>query len=433
MATQLTEKRGLTITPLHPLIGAQVTGVDLSQDLDPAILAEIKQAWADHTLLLFRGQDMSGEDQLRLAGHFGPIATRVTPPPGTPLPAGPKWTNIMLITDRKDEAGEALGALGHGDMWFHSDKCYRPKPHRVSFLYGIEIPSEGGHTKFSSLYAAYENMSDELKSRLADAFVMQGYDYGNTRRVDPNVDLEDILHHRRSSGTVARRCRLEVEPPHRRSRRPPRPRRGTRRCGWRRHPLSDQLLELRRLPDGVPRWVQLQERNGHVPGVVEEKLEIMSRRIRMSELGKHGCQIGQTIAPAPRLSFEGEEFHPTPGRPQRFVLHPQHGVGYSQGAVQALVAWTFSYQAVEFLDRGLEGGRRSDGIAQTSQSHSLGERSREKHELTISEKGQSFVQPQHHAKVTLQPSDIAINPVQDFSGYADAPSLVDGASANFTR
>jgi taurine dioxygenase len=196
MATQLTENRSLTVTPLHPLIGAEVSGVDLRQELDPATLAGIKQAWSDHAMLLFRGQDISGDDQLRLAGHFGPIATRVTPPPGTPMPAGPKWTNIMLITDRKDEKGEALGALGHGDMWFHSDKCYRPKPHRFSFLYGVEIPSEGGHTKFSSLYAAYENMSDELKRRLDDAFVMQGYDYGNTRRVDQNVDLEDILHYR---------------------------------------------------------------------------------------------------------------------------------------------------------------------------------------------------------------------------------------------
>jgi taurine dioxygenase len=196
MATQLTDTRGLTFSPLHPLIGAEVSGVDLRKELDPATLATIKQAWSDHTLLLFRDQDMTSEDQLRLADHFGPIATRVIPPAGTPIPAGPEWTNVMLITDRKDENGDALGALGHGDMWFHSDKCYRPKPHRVSFLYGIEIPSEGGHTKFSSLYSAYDNMSDELKERLDDAFVMQGYDYGNTRRVDPNVDLEDILHHR---------------------------------------------------------------------------------------------------------------------------------------------------------------------------------------------------------------------------------------------
>lgn len=196
MATQLTETRALTVTPLHPLIGAEVSGVDLSKDLDPAILARIKQAWADHAMLLFRDQTISGDDQLRFAGHFGPIAIRVTPPAGTERPPGPEWTNLMLITDRKDEAGEALGALGHGDMWFHSDKCYRPKPHRFSFLYGIEIPTEGGHTKFSSLYSAYDAMSDALKERLDDAFVMQGYDYGNTRRVDPDVDLEDILHQR---------------------------------------------------------------------------------------------------------------------------------------------------------------------------------------------------------------------------------------------
>ena len=42
--------------------------------------------------------------------------------------------------------GKPLGSLGHGEMWFHTDKCYHRRPHRASFLYGIEIPSEGGHT-----------------------------------------------------------------------------------------------------------------------------------------------------------------------------------------------------------------------------------------------------------------------------------------------
>ena len=196
MATQLKDYGSLTVTPLHPLIGAEVAGVDLGADLDDRVMAEIKQAWYDHAVLLFRDQEISEEAQLRFAAHFGPIATRVIPPQGTDMPKGPDWTNLMMITDHVDADGKPMGALGHGDMWFHSDKCYRERPHRVSFLYGIEIPSEGGHTKFASLYAAYDNMPDDLKERLDGGMVMQGYDYGNTRRVNLEVDLDDILHFR---------------------------------------------------------------------------------------------------------------------------------------------------------------------------------------------------------------------------------------------
>jgi len=196
MATRLKSSGSITVTPLHPLIGAEIGGVDFSRKLSDDIIGQIKQAWYDHSVLLFRDQDISEDAQLDFAANFGPIATRVTPPPGTDRPGGPDWTNIMLITDHVNADGDPLGALGHGDMWFHSDKCYRERPHRVSFLYGIEIPSEGGHTKFASLYAAHDNMTDALRRRLADAMVMQGYDYGNTRRVDPNVNLDDILHFR---------------------------------------------------------------------------------------------------------------------------------------------------------------------------------------------------------------------------------------------
>ena len=102
----------------------------------------------------------------------------------------------MMITDHVDEKGEPAGALGHGEMWFHTDKCYRERPHRFSFLYGIEIPTQGGHTKFASLYAAYDRVPDDLKQRLREAMVMQGYDYASTARLDLDVDLNDILHYR---------------------------------------------------------------------------------------------------------------------------------------------------------------------------------------------------------------------------------------------
>jgi taurine dioxygenase len=198
MATKLKDTGTITVTPLHPAIGAEIGGVDLSLELSAATIEAVRKAWYDHSVLLFRDQEnFTGEDQLRFAGHFGEVAERHKPKPGASAPShGADWVNLMPITDKKDEDGTALGGLGHGEMWFHSDKCYHQAPHRASFLYGIEIPTEGGHTKYSSMYGAYENLPAEWKERFKDSFVMQGYDYGCDERLNLNIDLNNIFHYR---------------------------------------------------------------------------------------------------------------------------------------------------------------------------------------------------------------------------------------------
>jgi hypothetical protein len=65
----------------------------------------------------------------------------VPPKPGaTGVGDAPAWNDMMLVSDKLDANGKPLGTLGHGEMWFHTDKCYHRRPHRASFLYGIEIP-----------------------------------------------------------------------------------------------------------------------------------------------------------------------------------------------------------------------------------------------------------------------------------------------------
>jgi taurine dioxygenase len=196
VATSLKESSTVTVKKLHPVIAAEVSGVDLSRELNPATVDTIKQAWHDHTVLVFHDQDLSGEDQLRFAANFGPIAERHQPKAGSKgdSKGSPEWVNLMPISDKTDGEGNAIGALGHGEMWFHSDKCYHEKPHRASFLYGIEVPSEGGHTKFASLCGAYDNLPDDLRDRLEGHRILQGYDYDNTTRLDPNVNLDNIFH-----------------------------------------------------------------------------------------------------------------------------------------------------------------------------------------------------------------------------------------------
>ena len=181
----------IEVRKLHPVIGAEIKGVDLRHPLDAHTLARIKDAWHAHTVLVFRGQDLSEADQRRFASYFGPVASRVKPPAGAKRDNSPEWNEMMVISDRVSPEGKPLGSLGHGEMWFHTDKCYRERPHRATFLYGIEIPSEGGHTKFASLYAAYDNLPDDIKRRLANAMVMQGHEYSVGRRLNLDVDLAE--------------------------------------------------------------------------------------------------------------------------------------------------------------------------------------------------------------------------------------------------
>jgi len=185
----------ISVTKLHPLIGAEIGGVDLGRPLDAGTFRQIKDAWHDHTVLLFRDQDLSEDDQRRFASYFGPVAKRVPPKAGASgVGDSPEWDDMMLVSDKVDAKGKALGTLGHGEMWFHTDKCYHRRPHRASFLYGLEIPSEGGHTKFSSMYAAYDRLPAELKRQLEGVMTLQGQQYGVGRRIDVTLPLESTHH-----------------------------------------------------------------------------------------------------------------------------------------------------------------------------------------------------------------------------------------------
>lgn len=185
----------ITVRKLHPHIGAEIIGVDLSRPLDTETVRQIKNAWHQHAVLLFRDQKLSEEDQRRFAAYFGPVAKRVPPKPGAKgANTAPDWDDMMTITDAVDANGRPLGSLGHGEMWFHTDKCYHRKPHRASFLYGIDIPSQGGHTLFASSYAAYDRIPQELKRRLDGAMTIQGQQYGVGRRIDLTLPLESTHH-----------------------------------------------------------------------------------------------------------------------------------------------------------------------------------------------------------------------------------------------
>jgi taurine dioxygenase len=195
MATQLEQKMPLDLVPLSPAIGVEVRGVDLRNPMDAAARAALRAAWAENCILLVRGQDLTEEEQFAYARIYGEIADRVAPPVEKRSYRADPTNPMQLVTNRQDDQGRPLGSLGDGEMWFHTDKCYVEKPHRASFLYAVEIPSTGGHTKFANLYNAYDRLPAALRDKLEGRKVLQLYDYGKAEYANLDQNLEELLHY----------------------------------------------------------------------------------------------------------------------------------------------------------------------------------------------------------------------------------------------
>jgi taurine dioxygenase len=180
----------ITITPLLDAIGAAITGVDLSQDVDAETVAAIKQAWLDNIIIVFPGQDITDDEQEIFCRNFGELElVRTTTSIDKDHPS------IMMITNVKDSGKPT--ALEDGEMMFHYDQCYYEQPSMGSTLYAIEVPDEGGNTLFASCIKAYDALSDGWKQRIEGLRALNYYDYARNptmRPDDVNPDVPQWTH-----------------------------------------------------------------------------------------------------------------------------------------------------------------------------------------------------------------------------------------------
>jgi taurine dioxygenase len=186
----------LTVTPLSPALGAEVSGVDLSRDLPDEVLEEIRAAWQKYNVLVIRGQDLTMEQQLAFAGRFGKLGERKRQKTAfKKKEEGVYQTNphTLLVTNILVD-GKPIGAFNEGDMWFHIDSGYAERPYKYTFLYGLELPSTGGNTRFANTYTAYEKLPEDLKKQIEGRRALHIHQYKRTEKVDLSVDISDSPH-----------------------------------------------------------------------------------------------------------------------------------------------------------------------------------------------------------------------------------------------
>lgn len=186
----------IEVTPLSSACGAEISGVDLREELDEATVSAIKTAWNENLVIVFRGQSITQEQQLRFAARFGRLGERRQAPKAiASRTEGVLQTDnrVLLVSNIKVD-GEPIGAFGDADMWFHIDGGYSERPYQYSFLYSVELPSSGGNTLFSNMYKAYDAVPATLKDRLTGRKALHIHEYKRTEKVTIQDDLSGSPH-----------------------------------------------------------------------------------------------------------------------------------------------------------------------------------------------------------------------------------------------
>lgn len=152
----------LTITPLQPTIGAEISGLDLRQPLSDGHRDQIKAALLKHKVVFFRDQPIDREQQLAFGRRFGPIYT----PPYTPDRMATDGLHLIAADPKRERAEDAAARPDQIRDGYHSDTNWRIVPSWGAILRAVTIPPVGGDTLWVDAGLAYRELPEDVKARL---------------------------------------------------------------------------------------------------------------------------------------------------------------------------------------------------------------------------------------------------------------------------
>lgn len=139
----------LRIEPMTPAIGAEILDIDLAADTIADSIPQIRAALLKHGVIFFRDQQLTQEQHIAFARHFGELEVH----PATP----------------KDQTNPEVLRISHGpksrgqENYWHSDVTWREEPSLGSILFAREVPECGGDTLFANMHLAYERLSEQMQ------------------------------------------------------------------------------------------------------------------------------------------------------------------------------------------------------------------------------------------------------------------------------
>jgi alpha-ketoglutarate-dependent 2,4-dichlorophenoxyacetate dioxygenase len=168
----------MDVVPLGPGFGAELRGLTLVDvAADDAAYQAVRAAFEEHSVLVFRGQDVTDDAQTAFSRRFGPLEV-------TPAATQGAGTNLVILsTIDKDgkvvQADHRLALRNKANQLWHADSTFKSVPALASVLSGRIMPPQGGETEYVSTRLALERLDQATQKRIVDLFAW--HDYSHSR------------------------------------------------------------------------------------------------------------------------------------------------------------------------------------------------------------------------------------------------------------
>jgi len=166
------------VEPLKRSFGAKVYDLSLP-DLNTEQAQDVYDLWLKYALLIFPGQHLSNDQQIKFAKNFGALEFDLSP-----------ISNVRNDGSVRDANDDDIVKSLRGNMEWHHDSTYMPIQAKGAVFTAHKVPSHGGETGWADMRAAYEALDQSMKDKINELSAYHSYEWSQKERFghkDPKV------------------------------------------------------------------------------------------------------------------------------------------------------------------------------------------------------------------------------------------------------
>src|SRR6266446_5542107 len=192
----------ITVSPFAAGLGADIGGVDIGQPLSTADRDAIRTAWLDNVVLRFREQKMDDAQHMAFTRQFGELefnpGALIARQYGVENYSSGRRAEVppeISVISNIIEDGKAIGGLGDGEAFWHTDSSFVDVPPAASLLRALEVPppDAGGATSFLNCYTAYDTLPKETKKRIDERTMIHAATHSSAGKAHKGFEqIEDV-------------------------------------------------------------------------------------------------------------------------------------------------------------------------------------------------------------------------------------------------